>query len=66
MKTEKEKVLEGFVSHLKSYYIDISDSYYYISSCTLKAVLVEVFGMSEEELKPIEDDVRENFGGLKA
>lgn len=62
MKTEKEKVLDMFRDYLKSYFMGSSDSYYYISSCTLKIVLKDVFLMSEQEIKVIEDEVR---GGLK-
>lgn len=57
---EKERVIKMFEAALRDYFRDEigARQYSYIEACSFKRVLLEAFGMSEEELKEIENAQR--------
>ena len=56
---EKERVLKMYRAALRDFFkSDIDREYSYIAACLFKRVLLEAFGMKEEELKEIEEAQR--------
>ena len=51
----EEKVLKMYRAALRDFFVsDMDREYSYIVACSFKRVLLEAFGMKEEELKEIE------------
>ena len=55
---EKERVLKMYRAALRDFFKSEDREYSYIAACLFRRVLLEAFGMKEEELKEIEEAQR--------